>query len=131
MKKISGSANDYIVYVDFPKTFRKIKGVYCIENVYIGASHSIKERIRSHINEAIHCYNKNYKLTNLQDFIIISILLTEKVHVRYINKDPFMEHFEYLKNKTVFNSENIGVFYHNSFKHKLTQNITHEIYHTN
>lgn len=93
------------VFVGFPETHRAIKGVYSINNDYVGASINIRQRILQHIRLSEYSFELNaskaiYKSTDFGSPIVI----------QYLDPNPFNEHL--YKERTSVKE----VFYHQMYK---------------
>lgn len=95
-KAISNILSDSFEIVD---KFGKNKGVYLIEDFYIGRSKNIKNRIVSHIKELLELSNKDIYIPNREKlFLIRSILRGRKLKVVVLDEDEEKEEF-WIKNK--------------------------------
>jgi hypothetical protein len=81
-----------INWIGFPKTHRKVKGVYRIENFYVGASIHIRSRILS------HCYlclsKEDFKVNyNQKMYSELKRCYLEKgfINVTYLDGNPLNE----------------------------------------
>lgn len=78
-----------IDWVGFPKTHRKVCGVYMIgDSVYVGASSHIRSRILQHIYDSCRMGHIN---SNVQEYILIQVKNGLPVLVTLLNTNPFME----------------------------------------
>ena len=93
------------VFIDFPKTHRAIKGVYSINDTYVGASINIRSRILQHIR-----LSNDYPNLNGTKAIKLSTDLNKPITIKYLDADPFNEHL--YKSRTSIRE----VFYHEMYK---------------
>lgn len=101
-----------IIWHNFPKSNRKIKGVYLIEDLYIGASINIRSRIITHINNAYCNLNKyNIKDSELGKYILYLLHTNNKINIYYISENPIEEEKYYHIYKPKLNNLSKGKFY--------------------
>lgn len=97
-----------INWIGFPKTRRRVKCVYMIEDFYIGATTHVRERILSHIAGTFNTYNfyKNLeeygdyekfqdKLSKVQNKILEYYNKNHIINVTFLDEDPYKEN-EYI-----------------------------------
>jgi hypothetical protein len=94
-----------IEYIGYPKTHKKVSGVYLIDDVYVGASKHNRLRIISHCNNSC---NNNHNNLELSDYLKIKIFFNQPIKIYFLDNDIYKEgkYIELLKpifNKT-FNS---------------------------
>ena len=78
-----------IEWVGFPKTHRKVRGVYMIgPSIYLGASSHIRCRVLQHIHNSCRRQHIN---SSVQEYILIQIEKALPVLVTLLSTDPFME----------------------------------------
>jgi hypothetical protein len=90
-------------YVDFDSTINK--GVYMIDDVYIGRSGNIKNRITSHIMEAFEITTSKTNNTKKSEYIL-QVLQNRKLNVKLLStkqEDEYKLINEYSKTKKLFN----------------------------
>lgn len=81
-----------IIWHNFPESNRKIKGVYLIEDLYIGASIHIRSRIIHHINTAYSNLNKyNIIDSELAMSILYLLEINKQINIYYISDNPIEE----------------------------------------
>ena len=107
---------DYLIFYDYPDTWRVQKGVYMIQHHYIGASKSVKQRIHGHIRNA---YNAWPNVTELQRFIIDRIENYNCLEITYLSDNPLDEYYHYLRWRPQFNCPDENLFYHKKYGNKL------------
>lgn len=78
-----------IKWIGFPNTYKKVQGVYCIGEYYVGASRHIRKRILS------HCHKVKRGEVNLgcdKDLYIRDCLKNDKpIKVSLLSKNPYNE----------------------------------------
>lgn len=77
-----------IDWIGFPKTHRRVKGVYLIQHCYIGASIHIRNRILSHL----HGIKRLKIIKSYKDKYLFDCILTSKpVKVYLLSNNPLEE----------------------------------------
>jgi len=104
--------NHNIIWHNFPKSNRVIKGVYLIEDLYVGASISIRQRILNHINTAYSNLNKyKYVQSELARNILDLLETNKEINIYYLSDDPLEEEIYYWICKPKLNNLSKGKFY--------------------
>jgi hypothetical protein len=103
-----------IEFLDVPEFKRTLKGVYRIENFYVGASKNIRGRILA------HCFNAERQKGSRSDTDLLKAIrgsFNEKgfLCVTILDTNP-MNEFMYIDTETMYNSR-LGRFYHEIKKH--------------
>jgi hypothetical protein len=105
-----------IEFLDVPEFKRTLKGVYRIENFYVGASKNIRRRIISHCLLAYNPTNIKYDDKPLLKAIRVCFASKGFISVTILDTDPKNE-IKYIDYNNMFNKPN-GVCYH-QFKETL------------
>ena len=97
-----------IEWVGFPKNrFRRIKGVYMIGDIYIGASVHIRRRIIQHLND---CKRGRHSNNDVLCYFNSCNQNKTPIQVRFLSNNPFDE--DDLTNLFNVKTSNQSRFYH-------------------
>lgn len=89
-----------INFVNYPETKRKVSGVYLIEDVYVGASKSIRSRIVGHLNAALR---KSHPNNEFGEYLRLKINDNHPIDIFIIDNDVYREGFYIKMMKPKFN----------------------------
>ncbi len=79
-----------INFVNYPETNRRVSGVYLIEDVYVGASKSIRSRIVNHLNAALR---KSHPNNEFGEYLRLKIINNHPIDIFIIDDDKYNEGF--------------------------------------
>lgn len=108
-----------IEFVNFPISKRIIRGVYMIEDYYVGASKNVRSRIVSHINNTfsgIRIYGKLYDI--ISEKIYETYQTKGYLTVTFLSHDTNEESIYYDIYKPKCNDPIRGRWYNQRFKNK-------------
>lgn len=89
-----------INFVNYPETNRRVSGVYLIEDVYVGASKSIRSRIVNHLNAALR---KSHPNNEFGEYLRLKIINNHPIDIFIIDDDMYKEGFYIEMMKPKFN----------------------------
>jgi len=98
-----------INWIGFPKKRRRVKGVYMIEDFYVGATTNVRARILAHITGAFNMFkffenSEGYEyydtycneLSKVQNKILECYKKNLVINVTFLDEDPYKE-IEYIE----------------------------------